>query len=347
MVTTPTQAEIAKKLGVSRQAVGLALGNYSNSRIKVSPSTRERIVATARQLGYRPHPLASGLRGSRTHTVGILWALGGMRASGMMSRDVALRMQRHGYVTNLADHLGDVLVTRQVLSDLATRKVEGVILQGSPELLGDAEIIQRLQQFPAAVVVAFTTMDLPVDLVVQDRGAAVSAAVDHLMKSGRTRLVFVGQLIANQSKLNPLQARAKEHGLQVGDAGLVNLNTRDGDSEEGDVVAALEARWRGRPDCDAILCSNDVVAAFTLTWLKGKGVRVPEDVALVGFDNDPFARHLTPPLASVERREKRVADLLETMMLRRLGNKGLPPQREQVAMEFVWRESAGGQTECQ
>ncbi len=82
-------------------------------------------------------------------------------------------------------------------------------------------------------------------------------------------------------------------------------------------------------------------ALALISWLQSNGIRVPDDVAVVGFSNTEMAECLDPPLASVERNDGQLADVIEQVLFARLETPALPPQRREVAMQFIWRESAG------
>jgi DNA-binding LacI/PurR family transcriptional regulator len=104
---------------------------------------------------------------------------------------------------------------------------------------------------------------------------------------------------------------------------------------------ALDQRG-GAFDFDCLLCSTDEGAVVALSWLKERGLRVPEQVAVIGFNNAMFSPWLTPALASVDRRDEAVAGAIERMVFERLTDGAQGGRRERIAMKLVARASAGG-----
>src|SRR5882762_3345286 len=99
------QKEIARLAGVSRSTVAFAL--HDHLHVQVNPHTRERVLEMARQLGYRPHPLARGLKGGRTNSVGMLWSLSGSPTAALVAGEIALRLHRKDYMVFPVDHLAE------------------------------------------------------------------------------------------------------------------------------------------------------------------------------------------------------------------------------------------------
>src|SRR5262245_51318880 len=90
------QKEVARQAGVSRTTVAFAL--HERLHVQINPRTRERVLEAARQLGYRPHPLARGLRGARTNSVGMLWTLSGPPTAALVASEIALRLHRKNLI---------------------------------------------------------------------------------------------------------------------------------------------------------------------------------------------------------------------------------------------------------
>ena len=110
-----------------------------------------------------------------------------------------------------------------------------------------------------------------------------------------------------------------------------------------DIPALLDNLYAEKPfDIDALLCSNDVVAMGAMKWLRSRGLRIPDDVAVAGRDEVEVAAAMVPPLATVSWREPEVAQAIDDMLTASTGRpRSCPVQIKEVPMEFVWRESAG------
>ncbi len=340
-----TIAEVAREARVSKSAVSAAFrGSSSRSGTRLGQGTRQRIYEVARSLGYHPNPLAVGLNGGRTNTIGLLWSLGGPHSPETISRDMTLRMQKRGYLTHLADNLSDPEITLKLLGDFSRRRVDGIVLQAD-QVLQTPAIFRQLEGFDAALVVGGGPPkdDLRIDYLHHDRLPAFVEAADHLARIGRRRPAFLGTLTANRSKSGAFFGQARRHGMEVRPDAAVNLDADEKKPLIHRCIAALEKRFGGREfPFDALMCTSDELAVVAIDFLRRRGLRVPQDVAVVGFNDNPLNPFQTPPLASGDRRDGEVAAAVEEMLFNRLERPDLPPQRRSIAARFVWRESAGG-----
>jgi DNA-binding LacI/PurR family transcriptional regulator len=127
---------------------------------------------------------------------------------------------------------------------------------------------------------------------------------------------------------------------------VVGLNHTSEESVEesvgGPYRRALDERFSERFPFDAVLCASDEGAAAMIKWLRRRGLNVPGDVAVRGFNGAEWGESMSPPLASVDRRDEAVGTEIDRMVFARLKNPDLPPQRRTIPMRMIWRESAGG-----
>ena len=332
------QKEIARKLGVTEATVSMALSD--NPRIGLA--TRRRVNRLAKNLGYKPNIFSIGLQGKRTKTIGLLWSLEGPHSAVAIVREFTLRAMHHGYVTYVNDSLSDPVIIRNALDDYERRGVDGVIFQlPSPEVI-DRNLRERLRKFPAVVSVGGTREDLPGDHVIINYASAIRSVVNHFVDTGRRNPVYIVGGAASTHKTNPFLDQLRKRGLKpsperllyVGDVPLHSL--ADGYYEKLERVAAS-----GKPFFDAVFCENDEGAVAVCGWLRKRGMNVPKDVAVVGFNDTSFARFLTPPLASVCRSDTKVAEAVERLLFSRCEKAELEPRYEEIPMEFIHRESAG------
>lgn len=336
MAGTVTTQRIAREAGLSQPTVSLIL-NRRGDEMGIKRETQERVFEIAKRLNYVRNPLANGLRGGRTKTIGMLWSL--ESPHGDMAREMALRVQKYGYVANLADFLGGLDLITQALADCARRRVDGLVLQADRVLTAIPEVQRLLKEFPAAVVVSPDQLDIPFDVIHHDRLSAFEEAADHLVGAGRKRIAFVAYLHANVQKWKSFSGRLMAHGFAPDQMTAIDFqhNLRD----DMATLSALEEHCKDGVPFDAFVCVNDVSAVAVMAWLRARGLRVPEDVAVIGTNDTPIAPYQVPPLASIAREDKPVADLIEQMLFARLADPNLEPRRERINMRFVPRESAG------
>ncbi|SIM61768.1 LacI family DNA-binding transcriptional regulator [Micromonospora cremea] len=286
-----TLSDVANRAGTSVATASKAL----NSRAEVAPETRERVLRAAAELSFQPNVLARGLISGRTRTVGLLTdELGGRFAIPiLLGAENALGNGQMSVL--LCDARGDAIRRQHYIRTLLARQVDGFIVVGDSNDLRSS----LTQDIPVPVVYAYAESTDPNDLsiVADDEGGARLAA-EHLVSHGRRR---IGHITGPDTYR---AARDRAAGLRtvLAEAGL----TPAGDPLYGE----WSQRWgrhaarlllAARPDVDAIFCGNDQVAAGAADTLRDLGRRIPDDVALVGYDNwEFFAADCRPPLTTVD-----------------------------------------------
>ncbi|MHB1157749.1 MAG: LacI family DNA-binding transcriptional regulator [Phycisphaerales bacterium] len=345
----PTLLSVAKAAGVSHSTVSLVL-NGRGEELRIGSQTRTRILQTAKALNYKPNQLARGLRGKKTKTLGVLWSLGGPHQSEAVARQIALIAMRHGYVIYLVDGLGDPDVIIAALRDFQQRGVDGVVLEvGVLDISPESPITQHLNNFPAVALATFapTPTSTSFDQVVLDMYPAMHAVVDHLVAAGRRRLALMGCMLSNLHKFAAVRERWCHHGrspddlveIDVSFPMRVHIPLADIDRWSRESLAKAQARG---VEFDCLVGSCDEIAAAAQAHLMAQGVRVPQDVAVVGFNDNILASYTSPPLASVAREEDRMVEMLVGPLFERLQTPTDAPGRIQtVPMRFVRRASAG------
>jgi len=335
---------IAREAKLSATTVSLVLNNRADA-VGIRPETQERVWAIARRLNYTPNPLAVGLSGGRTNTIGLIWSLGGPQAAAETTRDIAGRMQKRGYLTHLADHGDDLKVTTKLLADYIRRRVDGIVLQSNSRLLEDGTILRQLKEFPASLMVTGfqPADDMEIDYLFHDRLPAFVEAATHLARSGRRRPAMLGMWPSTQSKAAAFFGQAARLGMKIQPDAEIDVSLQP---KNDSIVArshdALAKRFDGQDfPFDALMCTSDELAVVAMDYLRRRGFRIPEDVAVIGFNDSLLAPYQFPPLASADRKDSRVAATIEEMIVNRLEHRETPPQRQTIAMQFVWRESAG------
>lgn len=336
----PSLRHIAEECGVSTMAVSKALRGHSS----ISKKRRIEIKAIAERIGYQPNISAISLRGGKTHSIGILWGLGGPHDSIGLIRDISLKLMDSDYVSYIADSLGDPKIINSCLKDYVARNIDGLIIQVHSKVELDnlltAEVMRYLKQIGNVVIVNDTEADLPetlqYDEIQRQRLPAIQEIIDYLASQGRQRIVMLARA------LNPWREQQfidclKAHQLDCKNCRLLNP------SENSAFVPdeMLEQIKVGLSKNDAILASNDQAAAQVIKYLQQHDVKVPEDIAVVGFNDSLLGPYITPPIASVNRCSPAIATVAVDLMMRRIKNKNTDTQKVELPMRFIKRESAG------
>lgn len=281
-----TIKDVALAAGVSVATVSRAVNGASN----VLPETRQRILDAVRTLRFTPSGAARSLITRRTDTIGaILPDLHGEYFSELI-RGLDQAARARGLHLLVSSSHGGSDETAAALRAMNGR-VDGLIVM-SPH--ADAAFLAHNLPANLPAVLVNTGVDLPghIQFVVDNFGGATEMT-RHLLASGRSRIAFIRGPAGNHESLERL--RGYRAGLQQGHQEIIF----DGDftQEAGWATGQRIATLAVQPD--AIFASNDMMAIGCMAALSAAGVRVPEDIAVVGFDDIPMARYLTPALTSV------------------------------------------------
>lgn len=337
-----TQNDVARHLGINQKSVSIAFGASG----RIADETRERILQAASKLGYRPNHLAAGLRGARTKSVGVIWAfVDPWAGDAVIALDVLNRVQARGFAAYQAQRTDDAAILCRQIDDFLARRVDAIVIQTIPSLLRNPQVTERLLRAPAVVAVAREPVEsFRADMVIHDRNEAIRQVVAHLAKTGRKRpaMVLEMQQESNPPKFEIFRAECRKHGIPEHPKLIIDLGPAGSADRHGSLhTTAFQKHFARGVDVDAIFCFNDIGALAMMRELEDRGVRVPDDVAVVGFNNTEAGALWRPALATGDRKFRVIAESVDHMLAERLAHPDQPPQRQTVHCEFVWRESAG------
>ncbi|MBN1943404.1 MAG: LacI family DNA-binding transcriptional regulator [Phycisphaerae bacterium] len=331
---------VAESSGVSIATVSQVLSG-GKSNIRVSAATRRKVLSAARELNYHPNIMARGLRGGKTQTVGILFSLKGPHSPTEMVQMIARKVHGHHYVSQVSDTLCETRVVQRVLRDYIRRGVDAVVIQLMLDMRIE-EFEDLFSAFKAVVLIRSIPADTTADQIVLARQRAIYDAVDHFVDAGRKRPMIFVPPSPREEKIEPFLQRLQERGLVYQEEPTIFYQRKSAVTNLADVAwDALETRCPDSVPFDALLCGTDETAIAAYRWLAKRDKQVPRDVAVVGFNDSTYAKYLMPALASINRQDEEVAQLVEKMLFDRLENPDLPPQRKDVHMTFIPRVSAG------
>jgi DNA-binding LacI/PurR family transcriptional regulator len=293
----PTSHDVARLAGVSRTTVSLVLNDVPG--IRISPEVRQRVLEAARSLNYYPDVTGRRLADGRTHTIALVWHRGPDRAY----RDSFLPGLLQG-ITDSARRYGYYVLFRPIGPDepddsyveLARgRHTDGLILSGPRS--DDPHLLQLHQDgFPLVLHGQLPGTDIPFVDVDNVHGGKV--AVEHLLALGHRRIGMITNAplayTSSQQRLEGYRDALTAAGLPY-DERLV----RQGNFDEESGQTAMEALLALEEPPTALFAASDMVAMGALRAIRGGGLRVPEDIAVVGFDDITAARFMTPGLTTI------------------------------------------------
>lgn len=291
--------DVAESAGVSVSTVSRALASTG----RVSPATRDRVVAAAARLGYQPDPTARGLRMGRTHAIGLLVPDLENPYFASVTKGVQARARALGYAVFIVDSEEDATSETELVGELA-RRVDGVLL-ASPRS-GDEEVLGLASDVPT-VLVSREIGALP--SVAVDDHDGVAQALRHLYVLGHRRVAVAAGPVSSWSSERRSEGlrRAAESldGLTLVELGTFSPYFSGGFAAADHVLAQ---------DVTAVVAFNDLMALGMLGRFRDRGVGVPADVSVVGFDDVAVATLVSPALTTVRvprtRLGRRAVDLL-------------------------------------
>jgi LacI family transcriptional regulator len=330
-----TIKDVAREANVSVATVSRVL----NGSGPVSAETQHKIREIAGRLRYVPHGGARSLITSKTETLGVLLPdLYGEFFSEVI-RGMDETAQRHGF------HL---IISRSHATkhgiEMAMRamrgRVDGVVAM-SPDL--DGESLLNLPSTLPVVLLCSVSRGDELDSLTIDNCRGARAMVKHLLSLGHERIAIIKGSPRNYDAAE----RLRGYRLALKDAGLKSeraLELEGGFTEAGGYAAALQL-LELEPRPTAIFAANDSMAIGALSALRESGVRIPEEMAVAGFDDIPLARYMDPKLSSVRVRICDLGARAVEMLLDGIEHKnGHLRRRERVSTELVIRQSCGAQS---
>jgi LacI family transcriptional regulator len=286
-----TLSEVAALAGVSVATASKAL----NARAEVAPDTRRRVLAAAEELAFRPNALARGLLSGRTRTVGLLTDELAGRFAIPVLLGVENELGNQQMSVLLCDARGDAIRRSHYIRTLLGRQVDGLIVLGETN-----DVRPSLSaEIPVPVVYVYGESEDPNDLSVlaDDRGGARLAA-EHLVAHGRRRIAHISGehgYRAARERAAGLQGVLDEAGLSIVGGPMFGDWTQNWGRHAARMLIAAH------PDIDAIFCASDQIATAVANTLHDLGRRIPDDVALVGYDNwEVFSAECRPPLTTID-----------------------------------------------
>ncbi len=338
---TATLKDIAQRTGVSIAAVSMALKDHP----RIGATRRKAIQAVARELGYEPDMVAQAMRTQRSRTIGMLVSNFRVPVANLRSDMIEQAIAAHGYRVQIAFTQSETDRLVQQIRTMRAMRVEGLVVHGNFLESAIAPVYEELRHCRFPVVLA--------DFLIQrgqagefahvrvDRPQAMKRLVRHLVDTGRRDILFLGAELrgTNGEKFRGVHEACEELNVRLRYA---SISRGSGWTEPHEALATDDKRlpslyprgqistralhavsrrlvkdiasWKDLPD--AIIATNDELAMITVAGLqKHRGLRVPQDIAVTGYDDIPAARLFIPPLTTVRDPRKTVARTLSSMLL--------------------------------
>lgn len=321
-----TLEQVAEAAGVSAATVSRIL----NGTATVSDDKRAAVDAAIARLGFVPNPVARGLAGGRTLSIGVVAQTIDSPFFGGALRGIETTLDAAGYSPLYVSGHWSVAHEQRCIDTLRARRVDGVILLAAR--IGDGALAALAQHCP--VVVTGRRLQAPQLWAMDfDNAEGARLATEHLLQLGHRRIAFIcGDLKHPDGK-----ARLRGHRLALKAAGVDEALVLPGDFTEASGLAAVQQALAAGQRFSAVFAANDQMAFGAGLALHRAGLRVPQDVSLVGFDDLAGALYTLPPLTSVHHPVQELGQMAASAMLQLLA--GAQPALAMPGPRLIVRES--------
>ena len=329
-----TLKDVAALAGVHPATASRALN--PETRLLVSEDTATRILAAASALGYRPNPVARSLRTRRSHTVGVLIPDLNNPLFPPIVRGIEDRLAADGYVALIGNTDSDDERERLVFELMRARHVDGFVFATAH--LRSALLAEAAAAGLPVVLVNRHAEGYGFPSVSVDNERGIAMAISHLVSLGHSRIAHIAgpqDVSTGLSRYRGFIAAMGENDLPV-DPALVRY-ARAYSVEEGDrCCRELLAAGSG---CTAVAAANDMLAVGCYAALEEAGLRCPEDISVVGFNNMPFIDRLRPPMTTISFPHYQVGTEAGRLILERIATSDAPRKILYLAPELIVRGS--------
>ena len=322
---------LAEYLSLSPATISLVMNNAPGAR-SIAPTTRQRVLEAAKRLNYRPNPIARSLRTRQTYTVGVIVPEFSEGYFTMLMNGIEDYLLQAGYLHFVVSHQGKPDLIDEYPRLLTERSVDGFLLVNT-----------SLNEEVSAPVVSLSGHKKMkgVTNIVMDHDRAALLALKHLYDLGHRRVAFMkGQphALDSQARWDGILAMAKRVGLTIHKNLCVYLEANAWSPELGyPIIRDLLSRTR---DFTAIFCFNDIAAIGAIRAIVDAGLRCPEDISVIGFDDIASAAYQTPRLTTVRQPLRRMGEIAVQTLLKRIESPNEAyPERILFEPELMVRES--------
>lgn len=300
--TVATINDVARHAGVSKRTVSRVLNESSN----VNEVTRQRILEVIKELDYSPSAMAQGLASRRSYLIGMLFDDPNAGVIHSIQKGALKACAQHGYalVVKPIDFRSENLID-EVIKFVRRSKLEGLIIL--PPISNNDELAKALVQNNIGYVrIGAKIIDEPSRMLISQDRLAMQQVVDTFVQAGRKDIAIIlgpQERLASSERLEGLKLALAQHGLALPARYVVR-----GDFTYESGYQCADALFDLDLPPNAVFASNDQMAVGLIHKAQDRGVKVPEDLMVIGYDNDPMSSRLRPSLSTLARPNELMAE---------------------------------------
>jgi len=335
MAEKVTIYDISKKLNISAATVSRALNNNP----KISQKTRELVLKTAAKMNYKQNRLAQALKSGRTNNVGVIVPFINRSFFSSVIRGIEEELSPHGYHVIICQSHEDVDNEIKQIDTLLNTQVDGIFMSVA-KTTQDTSHIQKALAENTPLVFFDRKKDVPgLSSVIIDDFKGGYLATQHLIKQGCKKIAhFSGDLSVEiyKNRHQGYLKALKDHGITPLSRFSLQVNSK---LESG--ISAVKELWEFEEKPDAIFSASDYAALGAIQELRKIGIKIPKEVCVVGFSNEPFTKYMELPITSVDQTPFEMGKIAAQVFLEQIESKILTAEKKVVlAPELYIRDSS-------
>ncbi|NQU51213.1 MAG: LacI family DNA-binding transcriptional regulator [Bacteroidetes bacterium] len=328
--------DIAKRLNISASTVSRALNNNPI----ISEATRNRIKKTADEMGYRPNILAANFRTKRTNTIGVIVPLINRHFFSSVVSGIEDVAYKNGFAVTISQSNDNFEKEDKIAHTFFANRVDGLIVSIGME----TTTFDHLKLFSDRNI-PLVFFDRVVDeieahkIVIDDFGGGY-LVTKHLIEQGAKKIAHIGgplNLKIYKNRQEGYCKALKESGIEIDESLIINNSLTRADG-----TRAIQKLTKNNDWPDAIFCANDLSALSVIIYLQKNGIKVPEDILVIGFSNEPFSELVTPSISTVKQPGFSMGKKAAELIINQINNTTGKPEFETITMpsEIIERSSS-------
>lgn len=287
--------DISKKLNVSVATVSRALNNHP----RISQATKELVVNMAQEMDYKQNNLAKALKSGETKTVGVIVPYINTNFFSSVIRGIEEELSPHGYRVIICQSHDDADVEKKQLNTLLNTQVDCIFISIS-KTTSDLEYVKKIIDTTNTPIIFFDRKkDIPgISTITIDDHKGAYQATEHLINEGFKNICHLSgdqNLEIYQNRLHGYISALKDHNLPVIEENIINTGSS---IEEG--INAMRNLWKRKVKPDAIFSASDFTALGVCREIKNLKLKMPQDIGVIGFSNEPFTQFMELSISSVD-----------------------------------------------
>lgn len=337
MIKKSTITDIAKELNITPSTVSRALNNHP----RIGDETKRLVKAAAERVGYQVNGVASALRSGRTYTIGMIVPTADRSFFSAIMRGIEDVTNKTGYNLMICQSNDRYKAELADVNALIRAQVDGIVLSVAKETIDFQHIEQLKKRGVPLVLFDRVNYDIGVSTVTIDDYRGAYRATEHLIEQGCQRIATCTGIFQH---LNIYKERLRGYrdALLAHNRPIVEdyICVNDLDIEGGRKSAAT--LWALPEPPDAVFCQSDFSAVGVMQYLKEKGIKIPTDVALVGFANEPFTSFMEPSLTTVDQHPVEMGKTVAKLFLEQIESENLlfTPKNVTLNADLIIRQSS-------